>query len=81
MTGTPSRNAAPHQNVTSSSPPTAGPITMPPMKHDNQMPIAVARWRGSANMLLIRASVDGINVAPAMPSNARVAISISGEVE
>ena len=32
-------------------------------------------------MLLISASVDGISVAPAIPSSARVAISISGLVE
>ena len=32
-------------------------------------------------MLRISESVDGISVAPAMPSSARVAISISAEVE
>src|SRR5690606_6185046 len=46
-----------------------------------QTPIASARWRGSANMLLIRAKVDGINVAPATPSAARTAISIGALVE
>lgn len=39
------------------------------------------RWCGSVNMLLMRASVDGIRVAAAMPSNARVAMSISALVE
>jgi hypothetical protein len=43
--------------------------------------IAVARCRGSWNMLRIKASVDGISVAPATPSTARAAISISGLVD
>ena len=39
--------------------------------------MAVARCFGSWNMLRISASVEGIRVAPAMPSTARAAISIS----
>ena len=45
------------------------------------MPIAVVRWRASRNMLRISDSVDGAMVAPATPSSARVAISISALVE
>jgi hypothetical protein len=41
------------------------------------MPMATARWRGSTNMLRISPSVDGSKVAPATPSRARVAMSIS----
>ena len=39
------------------------------------------RCRASRNMLLISARVDGVSVAPAMPSSARAPISISGVVE
>ena len=39
------------------------------------------RWPGSANMLRISDRVDGARVAPATPSRARVAISISALVE
>ena len=53
---------------------------MPSMKEHIQTAIAVPRWRVSRNMLLIRASVDGISVAPAIPRTAREAISISGVV-
>jgi hypothetical protein len=42
---------------------------MPPMKQLIQIPTATARWAGIRNMLLIRASVDGISVAPATPSS------------
>ena len=45
------------------------------------MPIATVRSRASRNMLRISDSVDGARVAPAMPSSARVAISISALVE
>ena len=54
---------------------------MPPMNDVIQTAMATPRWWSSWNMLLIRASVDGISVAPAMPSSARVTISISGPVE
>ena len=40
MTGTPTRNAEPHQNRSSSAPPTIGPAVMPPMKQASQMLIA-----------------------------------------
>lgn len=43
--------------------------------------IATVRCRGSRNMLRMSESVDGASVAPAIPSTARVAISIAGLVE
>ncbi len=39
--------------------------------------MATVRWAGSRNMLRIRERVDGASVAPAIPSSARVAMSIS----
>nr|WP_246147666.1 hypothetical protein [Nonomuraea turkmeniaca] len=77
MNGTPSRNAEPHQKCSSSSPPTSGPTVMPSMKQLYQSPIAVPICFPSVNMFLISASDDGSSVAPAMPSSARVTISIS----
>ena len=44
-------------------------------------PIANVRSRGWSNMLRISDSVDGANVAPATPSSARAAISISALVD
>jgi hypothetical protein len=46
-----------------------------------QTPIAKVRSWGSANMFRIRESVEGASVAPATPSSARAAISISALVE
>ncbi len=62
------------------APPTTGPSAMPSAKLVAHTPIARERCRWSANMLLIRASVDGIRVAPATPSAARAAISMSALV-
>jgi hypothetical protein len=42
------------------------------------MPIATVRCWSSSNMLRISDSVEGASVAPAIPSTAREAISISG---
>ena len=44
-------------------------------------PIANVRCCGSWNMLRISDSVDGASVAPATPSSARAAISISALVD
>jgi hypothetical protein len=44
-------------------------------------PIAKVRSRGSLNMLRSSESVEGASVAPATPSSARAAISISALVE
>jgi hypothetical protein len=54
---------------------------MPTVKLDIHTAMAAVRWRGSWNMLRIRASVEGISVAPAMPSRARLAMSISALVD
>ena len=43
--------------------------------------MATARCFGSGNMLKMSDRVDGASVAPAMPSSARLTISISGLVE
>jgi hypothetical protein len=43
--------------------------------------MAKVRCAGSANMLRIRDRVEGARVAPAMPSTARIAISIAALVE
>jgi hypothetical protein len=50
------------------------------MKQANQIPIAAAICFGSRNMLRINAIVEGIRVAPEMPSRARAAISMPGLV-
>jgi hypothetical protein len=39
--------------------------------------MAVVRCAGSRNIVLISASVEGMRVAPAIPSSARAAISVS----
>ncbi len=54
---------------------------MPAANMVAQTPIANARSRGATNMLLMSARVDGISVAPAIPSAARAAISIGAEGE
>jgi hypothetical protein len=46
-----------------------------------QIPIATVRWPSSWNMLRISDRVEGAIVAPAIPSSARAAISISALVE
>lgn len=76
-TGTASRNAAPHQKVSTSAPPITGPAAMPSANIVAQMPIATARRRASRKMLEINDSVEGMSVAPATPSRARATISSS----
>ena len=53
------------------------PSAIPPVMAPDQMPTALLRCRSSRNMLRMSAIVDGISVAPPMPSSARAAISIS----
>ncbi len=77
ITGTPSRNTEPHQKYSSSAPPISGPIALPTEKPETQTPIATERWAGSANMVRISASVEGMSVAPASPNRARLAINHS----
>ena len=81
MTGTASRNTEPHQKFSSRIPPTTGPIALPAEKAEIQTAIATERCRWSLNMLKISARVDGARVAPAIPSSARLTMSISGDVE
>jgi hypothetical protein len=50
----------------------------PHPKQPTQTAMAVARWRGSRNRVTISERVDGDTTAPAIPSTARLAISISG---
>jgi hypothetical protein len=81
MKGTPSRNAEPHQKCSRRTPPTSGPRVIPPTKQLNHTPMASPICRGLWNMFLISAMVEGIRVAPAMPSRARDAINISALAE
>ena len=76
MTGTLSKNTAPHEKYSRIAPPSSGPIAPPSEKAMIQILIAVVRSRASRNMLRISESVDGAMVAPAMPSSARETISI-----
>ena len=75
--GTATRNAAPHQSESTSTPPTIGPAAIPPANNVAQTPIATARCRGSGNMFETNERVDGISVAPAIPSSALAAIRSS----
>ena len=81
MTGTPIRNAEPHQKWLSRNPPSSGPRAPPTAKQVIQTLMATVRCAASWNMLRISDSVEGISVAPAIPSSARVATSISALVE
>lgn len=58
-----------------------GPMVTPPVSAPVHTAIAVLRWAGSWNMLRIRASVEGISVAPARPSTARAPMSMPAPVE
>ena len=69
------RNTEPHQKCASSTPLSTGPRPTPAVITPVQVPIAWPRWRLSWNRVRIIDMVDGINVAPAMPSRARAAIS------
>ena len=78
ITGTARRNTDPQWKLSSRTPPTSGPIAAPTEKLVTQIPIATVRCCSSSNMLRISESVEGASVAPATPSRAREAISISG---
>jgi hypothetical protein len=56
-------------------------MALPAEKLPIQTPIATERSFGSWNMAKIRDRVDGASVAPAMPSSARLTMSISAVVE
>ena len=81
MTGTASRNTAPHQNTCSIAPPISGPTAPPRGRLVDHTAIARVRCLLSRNMLLISDSVDGISVAPASPSTARAPISMPALTE
>jgi hypothetical protein len=81
ITGTATRNTDPHQNHSSSSPPTSGPTAPPTEKLVIHTETATVRWLGSRNMLRISDSVEGARVAPATPNSALAAISMPGLVE
>jgi hypothetical protein len=75
MNGMLIRKTDPHQKWFSSTPLITGPSAMPLMVPPVQMATAVRRCLESWNMFRISASVDGISVAPAIPSTARAAMS------
>lgn len=56
------------------------PSAIPPAMAPDQMPTAVLRCCSLRNMFRTSPIVDGISVAPPIPSSARAAISISGLV-
>ncbi len=81
IAGTLTRKTEPHQKWASRTPDSTGPRATPPPMTAVQIETAVPRWRSSWKRLRISARVEGIRVAPLMPSTARAAISISAEVE
>lgn len=81
MIGTLTRNTAPHQKCCSSAPPNSGPAAAPAAPIALHTPMAKLRSVSSVNVERIRASVEGMSVAPATPSRARATISISAVAE
>ena len=81
MTGSASRKTDPHQKNSSMRPPRTGPTALPALKPPIQTPMAIERSFGSLNMWKMSDSVDGASVAPASPSSARLAMSISALTE
>ena len=77
ITGRASRNTEPHQKYSSIRPPSSGPIALPAEKAEIQTAIARERCPGSWNIVKISDRVDGASVAPAIPSRARLRMSIS----
>ena len=65
----------------SRKPPTMGPSAAPPENIAAQVAIAMRRSLSWLKMLRMSDSVDGMRVAPKMPSRARARMSISAEVE
>jgi hypothetical protein len=77
MIGTLMRKTEPHQKCSSSTPPIRGPAAAPAVAIAPQTAMAVVRWRAWVNVVRMIDSVDGMRVAPATPSSAREAISVS----
>ncbi len=81
MIGTATRKTEPHQNHCNNTPPRTGPSATPAVREAAHTEMAMPRCRASRNMTMIRARLEGTIVAPATPSAAREAMSISGEEE
>ena len=79
MAGRLMRNTEPHQKCSSSTPLMIGPTVTPAVRAADQIATALVRSASSWKRLRISASVDGISVAPAIPSTARAAMSISAD--
>ena len=79
MAGRLMRNTEPHQKCSSSTPLMIGPTVTPAVRAADQIATALVRSTSSWNRLRMRARVDGIRVAPAIPSTARAAMSISAD--
>ncbi len=80
MAGTLMRKTEPHQKWFSITPLSTEPRAMPPVMAPDQMATACPRCLSSWKRLRTRASVEGIRVAPPMPSRTRAAMSISALV-
>lgn len=74
------RKTEPQYQWFSITPLSTEPRAMPPVMAPDQMAMACPRWRSSWKRFRTRASVDGIRVAPPMPSRTRAAISNSALV-
>ena len=79
MTGRLMRNTEPHQKCSSSTPLMIGPTVTPAVRATDQIATALVRSASAWKRLRISARVDGIRVAPAIPSTARAAMSISAD--
>ena len=75
MSGTLTRNAECQLNASSSAPPTTGPTAAPSAAVAPQMLSASVRSRGSAKTERMSDRVEGITIAPPMPSRARIAMT------
>ena len=80
-TGTLTRKTEPHQKpACSRAPPVIGPIATAMPVAPAQIPMALPRSAGSKTLVMID-RVAGRTAAPPMPISARIAMSISGDVE
>jgi hypothetical protein len=80
ITGTLIRKTEPHQNRSSSSPPTTGPNAKPAAPIPLLTLVAVVRSLGSVKAWRTIDRVDGKIIAPAAPSTARAQMSSAGLV-
>ena len=75
ITGRFIRNTEPHQKCSSNAPPISGPSAMPLAAAADHSAMARVRSAASVKMLRISDRVEGMIVAPAIPSRSRAAIS------